>query len=64
LIYGATRFDTAARIESNGLADSVNLSEVAWRQISDRCLGNSMGMVEAKGKGELEIFQFQGFMAD
>ena len=60
-VFGDT-VNTAARIESNGMADSVNLSKTAWDAISDHCYGESLGMVEAKGKGELEIFRLRGFI--
>ena len=60
-VFGDT-VKTADRIESNGMADSGNLSKTAWDAISDQCYGESLGMVEAKGKGELEIFRLRGFM--
>jgi len=44
------------------MADSVNLSSTTWDAIADRCYGESLGMFEAKGKGELEIFRLRGFM--
>ena len=60
-VFGDT-VNTAARIESNGMADSVNLSRTAWESIADQCYGESLGMFQAKGKGELEIFRLRGFM--
>ena len=62
-LWGDT-VNTAARIESNGMANSVNVSRVAWQQISDQCYGESLGMVQVKGKGELEILRVKGFIAD
>ena len=59
-LWGDT-VNTAARIESYGVGDSVNLSRAAWQQISDRSSAESLGMVEVKGK--LEIFRFKGFVA-
>ena len=61
-LWGDT-VNIAARMESSGMGDSVNLSRVAWEQISDRASAESLGMVEVKGKGELEIFRFTGFVA-
>ncbi len=62
-LWGDT-VNTAARIESNGMANSVNVSRVAWQQISDQCYGESLGMVQVKGKGELEILRIKGFIVD
>ena len=61
-LWGDT-VNTAARIESYGMGDSVNLSRAAWQQISDLSRAESLGMVAVKGKGELEILRFKGFMA-
>ncbi len=58
-VWGAT-VNTAARVESNGDAGSVNVSEQAWREIESRCLGRSLGQRQMKGIGALEIFQVQG----
>ncbi|MCP4540048.1 MAG: response regulator [Chloroflexi bacterium] len=55
-LWGDT-VNTAQRIESYGMVDSVNLSQVAWTQVSDQCQGESMGLVAVRGKGELEIFR-------
>ena len=62
-LWGDT-VNTAARIESHGMANSVNVSRVAWQQISDQCYGESLGMVQVKGKGELEILRIKGFIVD
>jgi DNA-binding response OmpR family regulator len=59
-LWGDT-VNTAARIEGNGQTNSVNLSETAWQQVSSRCIGKSSGMIYAKGKGEIKIFQFEEF---
>jgi class 3 adenylate cyclase len=59
-LFGDT-VNTAARVESHGLPGSVTLSEAAWRQIADRSHGESLGLVEVKGKGELELFRLVGF---
>jgi adenylate cyclase len=55
-LWGDT-VNTAQRIESHGVADAVNLSREAWRWVSDRCQGESLGFVQVKGKGELEIIR-------
>ena len=61
-LFGDT-VNTAARVESYGLPGSVTLSEVAWRQIADRSVGESLGLVEVKGKGPLELFRFRSVRA-
>jgi class 3 adenylate cyclase len=55
-VWGDT-VNTAERIESNGLADAVNLSTEAWQRVSDQCEGESLGSFQVKGKGELEIIR-------
>jgi hypothetical protein len=50
-------------MESHGLPSSVTLSEAAWRHIADLGYGESLGMVDVKGKGKLEMFRFRSFRA-
>jgi adenylate cyclase len=59
-LFGDT-VNTAARIESNGIPGSVTLSAAAWATIADRARSTSLGTVEIKGKGPLELFRFVGF---
>jgi len=59
-LFGDT-VNTAARMESNGVAGSVTLSGSAWKQVEGFCEGESLGVVDVKGKGELEIVRFVGF---
>lgn len=59
-VWGDT-VNTAQRIESHGRADAVNLSAAAWQQIIGHADGTSLGMIEVKGKGEMEIFQVNPF---
>jgi CheY-like chemotaxis protein len=58
-LWGDT-VNTAARVESHGAEGCVNLSDSAWRQVADHCLGESLGMVPVKGKGEMELFRVTG----
>ena len=60
-LWGDT-VNTAARLESYGEVDSVNLSKAAWECIAQKCIGESLGMVEVKGKGQLEIIRFKSFI--
>lgn len=54
-IWGDT-VNTAQRIQENGKSDAVNLSKVAVDQIVGNFAANSLGPVEIKGKGSVEIF--------
>ena len=49
--------NTAARVESHGAVNAVNLSRSAWDDVASECAGQPLGMVEVKGKGELELFR-------
>ena len=62
-LFGDT-VNTAARIESNGVPGGVTLSAAAWSQIAGRARADSLGMVAIKGKGALEIYRFDTFLAD
>jgi CheY-like chemotaxis protein len=59
-LFGDT-VNTAARIESSGTPGSVTLSAAAWATIADHARSTSLGAVELKGKGRLELFRFDGF---
>jgi class 3 adenylate cyclase len=61
-LFGDT-VNTAARIESHGIPGSVTLSAAAWATIADRARSTSLGKVEIKGKGPLELFRVAGFRA-
>jgi CheY-like chemotaxis protein len=61
-LFGDT-VNTAARIESNGSPGSITLSAAAWATIADQARSTSLGIVEIKGKGPLELFCFAGFRA-
>jgi len=55
-VWGDT-VNTAQRMQSYGLPDAVNLSQQAWQQVAPHCRGESLGLVDVKGKGGLEIFR-------
>jgi class 3 adenylate cyclase len=59
-LWGDT-VNTAARMESHGTPGKVCLSSEAWERISGIATGASVGKVKVKGKGELEIIQFEAF---
>ena len=58
-IWGDT-VNTAARIESNGVPNAVNVSGEAWKHIATLCTGESRGLVPLKGKGNMELFRVDG----
>jgi len=39
------------------------LSGTAWRQVADKCRGESLGMLPIKGKGHMELMRFDSFVA-
>ena len=57
-VWGDT-VNTAARIESHGKADAVNLSPTAMQQVQADIKADSLGLIDIKGKGSLEIFYVQ-----
>lgn len=48
--------NTAQRVESHGANSAVNLSKTAWEMVAHLCNGRSLGMVELKGKGKMELY--------
>jgi class 3 adenylate cyclase len=55
-VWGDT-VNTAARVESLGVPNAVNVSRDAWQQVAHLCSGESTGLVQIKGKsGEIELF--------
>lgn len=55
-VWGDT-VNTAQRIQSHGEVDAVNLSRLAWESVSEYCTGHSLGIIDVKGKGALEIMR-------
>jgi adenylate cyclase len=55
-LWGDT-VNTAQRIESHGAANAVNLSQSAWEAVAGECQAESLGLIDVKGKGPLEIFR-------
>lgn len=52
----------ASRVESAGVAGAVSLSGAAWGQIAHMSRGRSLGPVQVKGAGEIEIVRFERFL--
>ena len=57
-LWGDT-VNTAARIVPKAEPGAVVISDAAWRQVKDRCRGRSVGFVELKGKGPVELIECQ-----
>ena len=55
-IWGDT-VNIAARIVDQADPNSVLVSSTLWRNLGDAFRGNSKGLVELKGKGDLELIQ-------
>jgi CheY-like chemotaxis protein len=55
-LWGDT-VNTAARLESHGVPGHVTLSRAAWQRIQAQGLGESLGLVQVKGKGPLEVMR-------
>ena len=53
--------NTASRVEAYGTPGAVTLSGSAWSQIATLGQGESLGSVDVKGKGQLELVRFLAF---
>jgi class 3 adenylate cyclase len=62
-LWGDT-VNTAARIQSAAEPGTVTLSRAAWERVADKCRGTSRGVVLVKGKGEMELVRWEGFVGD
>ncbi|MBI3269487.1 MAG: response regulator [Planctomycetes bacterium] len=61
-VWGDT-VNTAARMESVAVPNTVNVSDAAWREVEGHCRGRSRGVVAVKGKGDLETFVVEGLLS-
>jgi adenylate cyclase len=55
-LWGDT-VNTAARMESSGVAGTVTLSRAAWDEVASHFPGQRVGTIPVKGKGDLEVFR-------
>lgn len=59
-LWGDT-VNTAARMESHGIKGSIVLSREAWSRVENDSHGTPLGAITVKGKGDMEMFRFDGF---
>jgi adenylate cyclase len=60
-LWGDT-VNTASRVESHGIEGGITVSARAWEELGPwNPRGRSLGLVPVKGKGDLELFAFEGF---
>lgn len=53
--------NTAARLESNALADQILISNATYQKVADKVIAPFAGILKVKGKlNELEIYQLEG----
>lgn len=60
-LWGDT-VNTAARVESYGKPNTVHVSTKAWNDISDIAEGKSRGLVQIRGKGEMELYHVESIL--
>ncbi len=55
-VWGDT-VNVAARLVDHGSPGSIAMTHAAWQEIQEECLGRSVGIVELKGKGSIEVVE-------
>jgi class 3 adenylate cyclase len=60
-LWGAT-VNTAARVQTHAEPGTMTLSRPAWDRVANKCRGTSRGVVSVKGKGEMELVRWDGFV--
>ena len=58
-VWGDT-VNIAARMSGQGSPGAVAMTHKAWLQVEDDCLGRTLGRVDVKGKGDVEIIECYG----
>ncbi|HIK33282.1 MAG TPA: adenylate/guanylate cyclase domain-containing protein [Oscillatoriales cyanobacterium M59_W2019_021] len=48
--------NTASRMESHGIADSIQVTEETYQHLKDRFLLEDRGIIQVKGKGEMKTY--------
>ena len=60
MTYGAMLSNTASRMESQGVANGIQLTEGAYRRLKDSYICETRGVIDVKGKGELLTYLLKG----
>ncbi|MBT4889518.1 MAG: response regulator [Rhodospirillales bacterium] len=60
-VWGDT-VNTAARMAGQGAPGTVVMTYEAWLQVQDECQGRSLGQIEVKGKGKVELVECNGVL--
>jgi class 3 adenylate cyclase len=55
-IWGDT-VNVAARLASYGTSAEINMSAATWKHVSTRIQATSLGPIQIRGKGDLEVYQ-------
>ncbi len=58
-IWGDT-VNTASRMESHALPDTIQVSEATYRILKDKYIFEERGVINVKGKGNMRVFLLQG----
>ncbi len=61
-LWGDT-INVAARLSGYGTEAAIYLTSDAWLHVSARCVGQPLGLVDLKGKGNVEVVQCIGLLA-
>jgi class 3 adenylate cyclase len=59
-LWGDT-VNTAARMESHGKPGYITMSQEAWSKVQGFSEGTPLGLVEVKGKGQMEMIRFDRY---
>lgn len=58
-VWGNT-VNTAARMTGPGRPGTITMTYDSWMQVQDNCEGKSLGGIEIKGKGSVEVIECTG----
>ena len=61
-VWGDT-VNLAARLEHAAAPGALCVTAETWRALEPHCLGESLGALSVKGKGELELFRVDAIRA-
>jgi len=62
-VWGDT-VNIASRMAGAGSPGRVTMTHPSWLEIEDQCVGRSLGTVEVKGKGPVDVVEIRGLRED